>query len=709
MNLRIHDPGHVALRRGVRAALGVPITAALALVVLPDSPAGIVAAFGSLCLIALCDFGGPLRRRLVSLLGAGVVGAVLIVIGVLVAQNVYAAVVVTFIVGTALALSPVLRGSIGSAASAMTIMYVVAVTAGVSAADVVKPVIAWVLALAVAIPITLFVLPRRNLAPVRQACAQAVLAFAEAVEARGRGELPDAGAIAAAQDALRRSYLGNPFRAAGLNHADRALVALAGHVGGLLSTVGEGRAYPQPASQDAATRALIAGTAEMLRDAGQALNGSAEQPSALRVFGIWRTQWDDALAIITDPALDGRARVDGVSALFPDRAMAVAAVRLVRLARDVLGLPDEEYPTGPDVPSIPAPVVSTGRQDVRAHLTLRSPWMRLALRTGVGLAVAVLVVSITGLAHGLWVVLGVTSILRFDGLTTMRTAAWSLAGTFAGAAIGFVILSIDSGHVGWLWAMFVAATFLAVWVPGAVGFAWGQAAFSVFVITAFTAMTWPPDLGTATDRFEDVAVGALVSVVVALLLWPGGVLRGSIANVAEAIRATTGLLQVSTIALVQGGGGRRGDAPTAHAVLRAQEVIELSLSSPSPDAVTLAFRWQAVLEHLRVPDVVARLFGEWSHSRSPIIQSVPDLQGPLMSALDDVVKQWEDVAAEVDAGPLTSGSRQGARPPSVVISEAAVIDASRPDVADAVVAAIWSDDWLRLCLQAGESCEVPTR
>ena len=62
MALRIHDPGHVALRRAIRAAIGVPIAVGVALLLLPGTPCGLIAAFGSLGLIATCDFGGSTRR-----------------------------------------------------------------------------------------------------------------------------------------------------------------------------------------------------------------------------------------------------------------------------------------------------------------------------------------------------------------------------------------------------------------------------------------------------------------------------------------------------------------------------------------------------------------------------------------------------------------------------------------------------------------------
>jgi len=693
------------MRRGVRAAIGVPVSALLALWLVPRSPAGIIAAFGALCLIAICDFGGPPRRRLLSLLGAGVVGGVLITIGILASQSIVPAVVVTLVVGAAIAYSPVLRGSVASGAPAMSIMYVVAITAGLPASDVPKAMLAWALSVAVAIPLTLFVLPRRGLVPVRAGCSTALRAFADAVEARARGEQPDVEALASAQDALRHSYLGNPFRAAGLSTRDRSLVALAGQLQGLLATVMQGRAYPTPLPSEPITLRLVERSAQALRDAADALGSErAVAPSGLAIVEDWRAQWDTAVGIVREAHTDG---VERVSELFPDRTMGVATVRVVMLVRRVLGLPDEQYPTGPDIPAIPAPAVSSGRDDLRAEATLRSPWARLALRTGIGLALAVLVVQITGLAHGLWVVLGVTSVLRFDGLTTMKTAAFAILGTFGGAAVGYALLASDPDAEVWLWVALVVATFLAVWVPAAVGFALGQAAFSIFVILAFTVMTWPPDLATATDRFEDVAVGAVVSIVVAMLLWPGGVLAGLIANVSDAVRSTTALLRESIVSLVEGDAVSEARiAESARAMARSQEVVELSLSSPSAQAAQVAYQWQALIDHLRMPAVAGRLLSGWAQRRQPIATAAPSLEAPLMAELDVVSSEWSGVADQIDGGPQRAPV---ADPGTLAALGAATagLEVSDPEVADRVVAAVWAHGWLRMSLEAGRACEVP--
>ena len=710
MKLQVHDPGSVALRRGIRAAIGVPIACLLALWLLPASPAALVSAFGSLCLIAICDFGGTPMRKLRLLVGAGLVGGLLVVIGVVASSNLVSAVTVTFVVGALLAFSGVLRGSVAASGAAMTIMYVVAVTLGLPAHEVLKALVGWGVALLVAIPISLFILPRRDLSAVRQACVGAVLAFADAIEARAHGVQPDRQSIDAAQDALRRSYLGNPFRAAGLSHRDRALVGLAGQMQGLLSTAGHGRAYPTPMLDEPITVRLNAGSARVLREAAAALSGNTSlNPSAIEIVGEWRGQWANAMAILGgDTSKPVSQRVRDVDALFPDRAMAVASVRVVILVRRVLGLPDEDYDAGPDLPAIPAPPVASGRDDIRANLTLKSPWTRQALRVGLGLSIAVLVVSLMGLAHGLWVVLGVTSVLRFDSLTTMRTAGYALLGTFGGAALGYLVLAADTSYVVVLWIVLVAVTFLAVWVPVALGFAWGQAAFSLFVIVAFTLMTWPPNLATASQRFEDVVVGALVSIVVALLLWPGGVLSGTIANVADAVRTSTRLLRQAVGSLVVGETVVPGIvAESGRAMVRSEEVVELSISSTNGAATDYAHQWQEIIDHLRNPNVAGRLLAGWAQGKPPIGSAIPALTEPLMAELDAVTRVWDGVAAEIN-GALSRDAPEDPQTLPAIAGVAESLDLRDSAVTDRLVAAIWGHGWLRMCLSAGRACEVPT-
>ena len=710
MRLRIHDPGHIALRRAIRAAIGVPIAVGISLILVPNTPGGLIAAFGSLGLIATCDFGGSTSRRLTSLLGAAAVGTVLIVIGALAGLTLVSAVVVTFIVASTLAFVAVLHGAIASGAPAMTVIYVAATTVGVSLGNAWTLLAGWAISIAVAIPISLFVLPRRNTAVVREACAQALLVVADAAQARADGREPDAAALQRAQDGLQRSYLGNPFRASGLNARDRALLVLVGQVQALVAGFVRSGTFVMPFSDMEQSRDLAHQGAVALRAAAQSLrDASAPAPSGLPVAASWQRHWGLALDVLTDSgAASADNRVNTVYAMFPDRATAISAVRIVILTRRVLGAPPEDYPEGPGLHSIPEPPTSRGLQELRAEASLRSPWARLALRTGVGLALAVLVVYITGLAHGFWVVLGVTAILRFDGLTTLKMAGWAVLGTFVGAGAGYLILVLDMERPAWLWIGLILATFVAVWAQGALNFAVGQAAFSMFVIIGFSVLTWPPDLVTAAQRFQDITIGAAVSIVIALLLWPRGVLRGMITNVSAAIRASNRLL-AQAVGAMEYGADRLDEAvmtETTHAILRSQEVVDLSLASTNRGGATFAYQWQGVIDELRTPITAGHLLADWADDGPPLISVSPRLGECLNVDLRAATSAWDEVADEVD-GQATRPRPHDQPTLEAIAQVVATVNLSDRAVADRVLATIWIHAWLVMSLHAAQATVVP--
>lgn len=51
MRLTIHDPGHVGLRRGIRAAIAIPLALAIAMYVIDDVTGAIFTVFGSIGLL----------------------------------------------------------------------------------------------------------------------------------------------------------------------------------------------------------------------------------------------------------------------------------------------------------------------------------------------------------------------------------------------------------------------------------------------------------------------------------------------------------------------------------------------------------------------------------------------------------------------------------------------------------------------------------
>ncbi|MFM9134268.1 MAG: FUSC family protein [bacterium] len=707
MLLTVHDPGHVGLHRGIRAALGTTAAMAIAIAVLPGTPATMLAAFGSVALLGTADFGGSTRRRLTSLLATGVAGCLLIVIGALAASTTVTLVAVTFVVTAALALLVQLRGSFANACPALTTVYVATAMVSTSANSVPPLLAGWGIAVAVAIPVTLLVLPRRDLAPVRQACSQALAYLSQAARERAHGGVHSAAHAQAALDQLRSAYLGNPFRAAGLRTPDRALLILVGQLEGLLMALLRPAAFTIPVGTLPGTRQLIEQSADSLEGLALALRpGDRTPPSGLALAAAWERQWDTAVRVLTDASAgSAEERVEAVHGAFPDRALALSVIRLTILVRRALGLPDEEYDESRH--SIPAPPLTRPWHDLAQQLTLRSPWMRLALRTGAALALAALVVEVIGLDHGFWVLLGVVATLRFDGLTTLKTSLWAVLGTFAGAMVGYALLYAELDRPVLLWGALVIVTFLAVYTQATAAYALGQACFSLFVIVAFSLANWPPELRTAETRFVDVLIGALISVLVALLMWPRGVVKGLRSNVAAAIRRATSFLSDAMADLVDGPGhiGPGELTEMSGAFVRSKEVVEVTLTSRQPDATERAQEWEEVIDHLRTLTVAGHLLSDWSRDRPPVEDAVPELASPLRADTHAVVEAWDASAAVIDdpEAPATRIPPLPGRTPRAA-SEANLAD---PAVADRVVGAVWAHGWLTMSYNAAVAARQP--
>src|SRR6202035_2949783 len=91
-------------------------------------------------------------------------------------------------------------------------------------------------------------------------------------------------------------------------------------------------------------------------------------------------------------------------------------------------------------PERPAAALSSAIGLMARHASVRSVWFLNSLRGSLALAAAVLVADLTGVQHGLWVVLGTLSVLRTNAASTGSTALRALGGTVIGFAAGGVPL-----------------------------------------------------------------------------------------------------------------------------------------------------------------------------------------------------------------------------------------------------------------------------
>lgn len=247
---------------------------------------------------------------------------------------------------------------------------------------------------------------------------------------------------------------------------------------------------------------------------------------------------------------------------------------------------------------------------LREQWSMRSPWMRTALKTATALSITVAVVSVAHLDHGFWVSLGALVALRLNVAATWKTSSQMVIGTVVGFVLGSAWVAFAGATVGLYWALLPVAVFLAAYTPGAVSVVVGQASFAVFVIALF-GITQPAKFGTGEVRLLDVIVGVLVALVVSLAMWPRGVTPVVQERLRSGIDAATEYLVAVVGRVIQGAGGLDAAAGQStqqeleeiHArasreVAIGQESFDLAISQGGPELVNLP-AWTTIVNLTR--------------------------------------------------------------------------------------------------------------
>src|SRR5919198_5096114 len=125
--VRQRDPERDALRRAGRAAIIVPLAAAISFAVGGGSQTPLFTIFGSVALLILVDFPGNRPARALAYLGLAFNGAVLITIGTLVAPHPWLSVTVMFVLGVAVTFSGVLSEIVAAGQRATLLTFVLPV------------------------------------------------------------------------------------------------------------------------------------------------------------------------------------------------------------------------------------------------------------------------------------------------------------------------------------------------------------------------------------------------------------------------------------------------------------------------------------------------------------------------------------------------------------------------------------------------------
>jgi uncharacterized membrane protein YccC len=146
---------------------------------------------------------------------------------------------------------------------------------------------------------------------------------------------------------------------------------------------------------------------------------------------------------------------------------------------------------------------------------------RNSIRAAAAMTLAVLLAKLLPVDHGFWVTLGALLVLRSSASSTSATALQAILGTFVGFVLAAGIVVAFDNHDTYLLYILPFLVFLAGYTPGAVSFVVGQVSFTMLMVVLFTLID---KAGLATDlaRLETVSIGAAVAAAMSLILWPRG-------------------------------------------------------------------------------------------------------------------------------------------------------------------------------------------
>jgi uncharacterized membrane protein YgaE (UPF0421/DUF939 family) len=537
------------LRRGVRVGVVAPLVFAFLLEVVDSPAAAIYGSFGAFALLGFADFGGRTWPRAWAYTVLALVSAALVALGSALSTNAWAAAAVMLVVATVIRFVGCFGGRYAASVSPAILGYVLGATIPAAASEIPGRVGGWLLGGAAAVVAATVLLPRREHLVVRRAAATACEVLADSLDSVARD--PTVDVRARVDDALRgmRQAVATDRRSGPSTH-DLALTFMLDELRLISLLV----MRPNPFGAEAGGREVAGRTATELRVTASELRGRAiETPDALEAARI--AARDESMAAVT-AALSRHDSPDtvlaAVESTYVERLLLYLATSARANAGVLLGHDPGDVPVA-GLLALEYPTVASGAtlsravDVVRANAVPRSAWLQDSLRAGIALGVAVLVADLASLDHAFWVVLGTLAVLRSSAFETGRTGLDAAMGTVVGFVVStafFAVVGLDRTA---LWIVIVLAYFLAAYLPQVAGFVAGQAAFTVLVVCLFNLVV-PAGWQTGLVRVEDIALGAAVSFVVALVFWPR--------------RAVT-LLRECTVDLYRtlGGAARQAESP----------------------------------------------------------------------------------------------------------------------------------------------------
>src|SRR5918996_4487292 len=587
--LRFEDPGRLALKKAVRAAVVIPAVLVLADKFIQQPQTTIFAAFGSFAVLVLADFRGAPRARLAAYLALAAVGAALIALGTLCSGSDWLAPGVMAVVAFAVLFSAGLNPYAATAGWAPLLTFILPVTLPAASSAIPDRLAGWALACGAGIAASMLVWPPRPRHELRDVAARACRSLAALVTAQLDGDpsliaerADDADADVAA---MRWTFVSTPYRPTGAAGSGEALAFLVDELDWLLTIA----SAPAHGSAHASARyveensALLSSVASTLEASSATLDGEEQRPD-LDLLDAARDSAARALAdeLARRPGRRDDPRMDfALERSFRVRELALATREIGANAMRAAGV----QPRRLDAASARS-ALDTSRTVARGYGSLRAVVLRNSVRGAAALAVAVLIARQSSLQHSFWIVLGTLSVLRSNALGTDASVVGALRGTAAGLLVGVGLVLAIGTDQALLWVFLPPAVLLAAFAPQAISFAAGQAGFTITLLILFNIIQ-PTGWTVGLVRIEDVTIGFAVSLVVGALFWPRGAAALMRRNLAASYASSAEYVAAAVQHLIRGSDGTHARRQARAAADRLDDVFRQFLGELSGERTRL--------------------------------------------------------------------------------------------------------------------------
>ena len=559
--LRKRDPERDGVRRALRAAIFIPIAAAASFAVAADNQTPIFTILGSIALLIAADFPGTVGTRALSYCGLAINGALLITLGTLAAPHPWVAVPLCLVVGAAVNVFGLLSEVVAAGQRATLMVFILPVCIR-PVAPLGDRIFGWVIALLICVPAALFVFPPRYDSELRRQATRVCAALADRIEGTCSAQ-----EVSAAISALRAGFLNGAARPVAMTAGSRALVRVGSELSWLCDRVDSDTGALLGETTGAATRVLRACAAVLSPDAPSGARVELENAlAAHRTAAISRYQ-DEVTALLADPddasavqrgrTVMSRRTMSGSIGLTGRIIAAAAAADTRPLWARMLGRQLPETGIADRVYTKRAALASLG-----GYLSTGSVTVLNSLRTGLALALAVVVTLVFPVQNGLWVVLGALSVLRSSAASTGTTALRAIVGTVIGFVIGAVIIGLLGVDPIVMWMLLPVVAFGSTYVSQVGSFMAGQAMFTMMVFIVFNLIQ-PTGWKVGLVRIEDIVLGAAVGLTASVLLWPRGATESVRRAVDAALEVSSRYLTVAVARVTRGASEQSDDAVMA--------------------------------------------------------------------------------------------------------------------------------------------------